>query len=64
MWPFRKHTDPVELRLSGHSSDILVLYDKCRRLESKIMVLDKRIADLENLLKSSKIRITIVEKQL
>lgn len=64
MWPFRKHTDPVELRLSGHSSDILVLYDKCRRLESKIMVLDKRIVDLENLLKNSKVSITIVEKQL
>ena len=62
MWPFRKHTDPVELRLSGHSSDIAVLYDKCRRLESKIVALDKRIADLENLLKTSTVRITIVEK--
>ena len=62
MWPFRKHTDLVELRLSGHSSDIAVLYDKCRQLESKIVALDKRIADLENLLKTSTVRITIVEK--
>lgn len=64
MWPFRRHTevDPISLRLAGFSSDILVLYDRCRRLESKIISLDKRIADLEKVLKTSTVRITIVEK--
>lgn len=62
MWPFRKHPDPVELRLSGHSSDILVLYQRLYQLELSLATLNKKILVLENILKNNKVCITIMEK--
>ena len=71
MWPFRKHIDPTSVRLSAHASDIAVLYQRLYQLEGyiakQILVrmdrLDKRVTDLEKILKSCNITITVVEKK-
>lgn len=63
MWPFKRRTDPVLLRLSGHSSDIAVLYSRWYQLELQLATFDKRISDLEKILKSRNMCITIVERK-
>lgn len=64
MWPFKRRTqvpkDIISLRLAGHSSDILILYERLYRLESALIKLDKRVADLEKILKTCNIHVTIV----
>lgn len=62
MWPFKKRIDPVAVRLSSHDCDISLLYQRVYHLEHLVATFDKRIRDLEKILKSSDIRITIVEK--
>lgn len=71
MWPFKKRIDPTSVRLSAHASDIAVLYSRLYQLERYIAtnVLpridnhDKRVTDLEKILKSCNITITVVEKK-
>lgn len=71
MWPFKKKDDVVSKRLLGHSCDISVIYSRLSQHErfmqyellDLVLKLDKRISDLEKLLKSSSITFTIVEKK-
>lgn len=72
MWPFKKTDRSIQARLAGHSCDISTLYSKSYQLErflqfelmDRINKIDKRISDLEKLLKSSdSITFTIVEKK-
>lgn len=64
MWPFKRRTqvpkDIISLRLAGHSSDILILYERLYRLESALIKLDKRVTELEKILKTCNIHVTIV----
>ena len=63
MWPFKRRTevpkDFLSLRLAGHSSDILILYERLYRFESTLATLNKRVADLEKILKTCNIHVTI-----
>lgn len=63
MWPFKRRTttpkDFLSLRLSGHSSDILILYERLYRFESTLVALDKRVTELEKILKTCNIHVTI-----
>lgn len=63
MWPFKKRIDPTSVRLASHASDITVLYQRWFQLETQIARLDKRVADLEKILKSRNMCITIVERE-
>ena len=71
MWPFKKKDDAVSKRLTGHSCDISFIYSRLSQHErfmqyellDLVHKLDKRISDLEKLLKSSSITFTIVEKK-
>jgi hypothetical protein len=71
MWPFKKKDDVVSKRLLGHSCDISYIYSRLSQHErfmqyellDLVHKLDKRISDLEKLLKSSSITFTIVEKK-
>lgn len=63
MWPFNKRIDPVSVRLSAHASDIAVLYSRLYQVDRYIDNLNKRVADLEKILKSCNITITVVEKK-
>ncbi len=71
MWPFKKKDDVVSKRLLGHDCDISVIYSRLSQHErfmqyellDLVHKLDKRITDLEKLLKSSSITFTIVEKK-
>jgi hypothetical protein len=63
MWPFKKRKDPVSIRLSAHASDITVLYSRWYQLELSLATLDKKVSDLEKILKNSRVRITIVENK-
>lgn len=71
MWPFKKKDDVVSKRLLGHSCDISLIYSRLSQHErfmqyellDLVHKLDKRITDLEKLLKSSSITFTIVEKK-
>ena len=63
MWPFKRRTevpkDFLSLRLAGYSSDILILYERLYRFESTLATLNKRVADLEKILKTCNIHVTI-----
>ena len=63
MWPFKRRTevskDFLSLRLAGHSSDILILYERLYRFESSLATLNKRVANLEKILKTCNIHVTI-----
>ena len=63
MWPFKIRTevpkDFLLLRLAGYSSDILILYERLYRFESTLATLNKRVADLEKILKTCNIHVTI-----
>ena len=63
MWPFKKRTDPVSLRLSGHSSDISVLYQRVYHLEITLAILELEVKNLkQQLLKNQgKIEITVTD---
>lgn len=71
MWPFKKKDDVVSKRLLGHSCDISFIYSRLSQHErfmqyellDLVHKLDKRISDLEKLLKSSSVTFTIVEKK-
>lgn len=71
MWPFKKKDNVVSKRLLGHSCDIAYIYSRLSQHErfmqyellDLVHKLDKRISDLEKLLKSSSITFTIVEKK-
>lgn len=71
MWPFKKKDDVVSKRLHGHSCDISCIYSRLSQHErfmnyellDYIHKLEKRVTDLEKLLKSSSITFTIVEKK-
>lgn len=71
MWPFKKRMDPVSVRLSSHACDIAILYSRLYQIERylatnvlpRIDALDKRVKDLEKILKSCNITITVVEKK-
>lgn len=60
MWPFKKHIDPV----------IAVLYQRLYQIErymatdilKRIDELDKRVKDLEKILKSCNITVTVIDK--
>ena len=64
MWPFKRRTevpkDLLSLRLAGHSSDILILYERLYRFESILASLDKRVTELEKILKTCNIHITSI----
>lgn len=63
MWPFKRKTEPpkdlISLRLAGFSSDVFVLYGRLSQLASKITILEKRIEELEKILKTCNIHVTI-----
>ena len=63
MWPFKKRTDPVSLRLAGHSSDIMVLYQRTYQLEKVLVTLEEEVKSLkQQLLKNQgKIEITVTD---
>ena len=63
MWPFKKRTDPVSLRLSVHSSDIAVLYQRVYHLEITLAILESEVKSLkQQLLKNQgKIEITVTD---
>lgn len=64
MWPFKRRTevpkDLISLRLAGHSSDILIIYERLYRIESALVKLDKRVEDLEKILKTCNIHVTSI----
>ena len=70
MLPFKKRIDPVSVRISAHASDIAVLYSRLYQLERytatnvlpRIDALDKRVRDLEKILKSCNITVTVIDK--
>lgn len=62
MWPFKRRSEvpiDISLRLAGHSSDILIIYERLYRLESVLAKIDKRVAELEKIFKTCNIHITI-----
>lgn len=63
MWPFKKRTDPVSLRLAGHSSDITMLYQRVYKLEIALAILELEVKSLkQQLLKNQgKIEITVTD---
>ena len=71
MWPFRKSDDVVSKRLLGHSCDISFIYSRLSQHErfmnyellDLVHKLEKRVSDLEKILKSCNITITVVEKK-
>ena len=71
MWPFKKRKDPVSIRLAGIGCDIDFIYKRLSQHErfmqyeliDLVHKLDKRVSDLEKILKSCNVRITIVEKK-
>ena len=72
MWSFKKNDRSILARLVGHSCDISVIYSRLSQHErfmqyellDLVLKLEKRISDLEKLLKSSdSITFTIVEKK-
>lgn len=71
MWPFKKKQDVVSKRLLGHDCNIGFIYKRLSQHEifmnhellDLIHKLDKRVSDLEKILKSCNVRITIVEKK-
>ena len=72
MWPFKKKDNSISVRLAENSCDISTLYSRLYQIErflqfelmDRINKIDKRISDLEKLLKSSEsITFTIVEKK-
>lgn len=62
MWPFKKRIDSVSMRLSNHASDIYVLYTRLYQIERYVTTLDKRVSDLEKILKSCNITVTVINK--
>lgn len=70
MWPFKKRIDPVSVRLSSHACDIAVLYQRLYQIDRytatnilpRIDALDKRVRDLEKILKSCNITVTVIDK--
>lgn len=68
MWPFKKRIDPVALvseRLSSHARDIAALYSRLYQLYElmdRISKIDKRVKDLEKILKSCNITVTVIDK--
>ena len=62
-WPFKKRIDPVSIRLAGHDSHISSLYQRVYHLECMVATFDRRIRDLEKILKSCNITVTVVEKK-
>lgn len=71
MWPFKKRIDPVSVRLSAHARNISLIYSRLSQHErfmnyellELVHKLDKRVTDLEKILKSCNITITVVEKK-
>lgn len=71
MWPFKKKPDIVSKRLLGHDCDISFIYSRLSQHErfmnyellDLVHKLDKIVSDLEKILKSCNVRITIVEKK-
>lgn len=71
MWPFKKRKDPISIRVSSLSCDISYIYARLSQHErfmnyellDLVHKLDKRITDLEKILKSCNITIAIVEKK-
>jgi len=62
MWPFKKRIDPVSLRLAGHSSDIMILYQRMYQLEKVFVTLEEEVKSLKQLLKNQgKIEITVTD---
>lgn len=62
MWPFKKRFDPVSVRLSSQACDISMLYQRVYHLEYLVATFDKRIRDLEKILKSCIITVTVIDK--
>lgn len=70
MWLFKKRIDPVSVRLTNHDIDIEVLYQRTEQLQrflqfelmDRIDKIDKRVTDLEKILKSCNITVTIIDK--
>lgn len=71
MWPFKKRKDPVSIRLASLDSSINLIYTRLSQHErfmnyellDLVHKLDKGVSDLEKILKSCNVRITIVEKK-
>lgn len=71
MWPFKKKHDVVSKRLLGHDCDISFIYSRLSQHErfmnyellDLVHKLEKRVSDLEKILKSCNITITVVEKK-
>lgn len=70
MWLFKKRIDPVSVRLTNLNIDIEVLYQRTEQLQrflqfelmDRIDKIDKRVTDLEKILKSCNITVTIIDK--
>jgi hypothetical protein len=71
MWPFKKRKDPVSIRLASLACDVSFIYQRLSQHErfmnyellDLVHKIDKRVSDLEKILKSCNVRITIVEKK-
>lgn len=69
-WPFQKNDRSIPARLAGLSCDISVIYSRLSQHErfinyeslELIHKIDKRVSDLENILKSCNITVTIIDK--
>lgn len=60
MWPFKRKTEFTEsINLTKLSTDPFVLRQRFQYLEKKIATLDKRVIELENILKTCNIHVTI-----
>lgn len=70
MWPFKKKHDIVSKRLLGHDCDISVIYSRLSQHERFMYhelldlahKLEKRISDLEKILKCCNITIKVIDR--
>lgn len=69
-WPFKKKDRSIPARIASLSCDISVIYSRLYRLErysqyeimDRISKIDKRVRNLEKILKSCNITVTIIDK--
>lgn len=60
MWPFKRKTEFTEsINLTKLATDVFVLRQRFHQLEIKILALDKRVIELEKILKTCNIHVTI-----